>query len=290
MHDTIYDFEKEARARWRDFDDASRKDPEMYERFRRNNPETAKKYFKFWVEQNDRIMSGKSKISPEKLREIENSKKQKVIEKIKAKLDAGVENFPKNKLSKTTSKMLLGAGIGAAAIGGAAIGGKKLYDRRKSKTEGQTEDGVNKNMRDFNEFTDFNKTAYTMEGNKIYLDPGEYKVLPLDAKDKIKDFVKGPLKKGATATARTVGVAAGAVAPVAAIAGTAIAVDKLRQKIIDKKRQEYYARKAGEQAEKAAAYYDEAQLAKEAAIDDYNEACAYEEAALTILDELGYLD
>ena len=42
--------------------------------------------------------------------------------------------------------------------------------------------------------------------------------------------------------------------------------------------------------QKAAAYYDEAQYAKEAALADYNEACAYEEAALTILDELGYLD
>lgn len=45
-----------------------------------------------------------------------------------------------------------------------------------------------------------------------------------------------------------------------------------------------------EQAEKAAAYYDEAQLVKEAAERDYQEACAYEEAALSILDELGYLD
>ena len=43
-------------------------------------------------------------------------------------------------------------------------------------------------------------------------------------------------------------------------------------------------------AEKAAAYYDEAQLVKEAAEADYMEACAYEEAALAILDELGYLD
>ena len=50
------------------------------------------------------------------------------------------------------------------------------------------------------------------------------------------------------------------------------------------------ARKAEKQAEKAAAYYDEAQLAKEAAVEDYNEACAYEEAAIAILDELGYLD
>ena len=50
------------------------------------------------------------------------------------------------------------------------------------------------------------------------------------------------------------------------------------------------ARLAAKQAEKAAAYYDEAQLVKEAAEYDYAEACAYEEAALSILDELGYLD
>ena len=43
-------------------------------------------------------------------------------------------------------------------------------------------------------------------------------------------------------------------------------------------------------AKKAAAYYDEAQLVKEAAEADYKEACAYEEAALSILSELGYLD
>lgn len=43
-------------------------------------------------------------------------------------------------------------------------------------------------------------------------------------------------------------------------------------------------------AEKAAAYYDEAQYAKEAAEADYAEACAYEDAALQILDKLGYLD
>ena len=43
-------------------------------------------------------------------------------------------------------------------------------------------------------------------------------------------------------------------------------------------------------AEKAAAYYDEAQYAKEAAEADYAEACAYEDAALQILNELGYLD
>lgn len=41
---------------------------------------------------------------------------------------------------------------------------------------------------------------------------------------------------------------------------------------------------------KAAAYYDEAQYVKEAAEADYAEACAYEDAAIQILDELGYLD
>ena len=65
--------------------------------------------------------------------------------------------------------------------------------------------------------------------------------------------------------------------PVAAIGGTALALKKHH----DKKK---------EQAEKAAAYYDEAQLVKEAAEADYAEACAYEEAALAILGELGYLD
>ena len=67
----------------------------------------------------------------------------------------------------------------------------------------------------------------------------------------------------------------------AALGGAAVAGKKLYDR---------HKSKAEEQAEKAAAYYDEAQYAKEAAIDDYNEACAYEEAALTILDELGYLD
>ena len=51
-----------------------------------------------------------------------------------------------------------------------------------------------------------------------------------------------------------------------------------------------YDRHKQKQAEKAAAYYDEAQYIKEAAEADYAEACAYEDAALAILDELGYLD
>ena len=50
------------------------------------------------------------------------------------------------------------------------------------------------------------------------------------------------------------------------------------------------ARRQPSMAEKAAAYYDEAQYAKEAALSDYDEACAYEAAALEVLDELGYLD
>lgn len=56
--------------------------------------------------------------------------------------------------------------------------------------------------------------------------------------------------------------------------------------LIAKKRK----KKDEEVAEKAAAYYDEAQLAKEAAANDYEVACAYEDAALSILSELGYFD
>ena len=43
-------------------------------------------------------------------------------------------------------------------------------------------------------------------------------------------------------------------------------------------------------AQKVAAYYEEACLAKEAAENDYNVACAYEDAAMQILSELGLLE
>lgn len=43
-------------------------------------------------------------------------------------------------------------------------------------------------------------------------------------------------------------------------------------------------------AQKVAAYYEEAQLAKEAAEADYEVACAYEDAAMRILGELGLLE
>lgn len=43
-------------------------------------------------------------------------------------------------------------------------------------------------------------------------------------------------------------------------------------------------------AQKVAAYYEEACLAKEAAENDYNVACAYEDAAMQILGELGLLE
>lgn len=43
-------------------------------------------------------------------------------------------------------------------------------------------------------------------------------------------------------------------------------------------------------AQKVAAYYEEAQFAKEAAEADYEVACAYEDAAYQILDELGLLE
>lgn len=50
-------------------------------------------------------------------------------------------------------------------------------------------------------------------------------------------------------------------------------------------------RNTDESVEKQAfAYYEASQMAKEAAQEDYAEACAYEDAALDVLDELGYLD
>lgn len=56
-------------------------------------------------------------------------------------------------------------------------------------------------------------------------------------------------------------------------------------------RNKAYAKAIAKKTEKqASAYYEAAQFAKEAAEADYAEACAYEEAALDILDELGYLD
>lgn len=42
--------------------------------------------------------------------------------------------------------------------------------------------------------------------------------------------------------------------------------------------------------ERALAAYDAAQMQKEAAENDYDSACAYEDAALQIMDELGLLD
>lgn len=99
--------------------------------------------------------------------------------------------------------------------------------------------------------------------------PGEgIKAMPKEMKSKLRN---AQIQRGLA-----YGVPAAALVGGAAVAG---------KKIYDKRKS-----KAEEQAEKAAAYYDEAQLVKEAAVDDYNEACAYEEAALAILDELGYLD
>ena len=49
-------------------------------------------------------------------------------------------------------------------------------------------------------------------------------------------------------------------------------------------------KKNEEDAEKAAAYFEEAQLIKEAAENDYAVACAYEDAAYQILNELGLLE
>lgn len=43
-------------------------------------------------------------------------------------------------------------------------------------------------------------------------------------------------------------------------------------------------------ADRALAAYQVAQMQKEAAENDFDSACAYEEAALQIMDELGLLD
>ena len=88
-----------------------------------------------------------------------------------------------------------------------------------------------------------------------------------------KDIRNARLKRAGAAGATALGVA-----------GAAYGGKKLYDKHQAKKSREE------EVAEKAAAYYDEAQYIKEAAEVDYAEACAYEEAALQILDELGYLD
>ena len=99
--------------------------------------------------------------------------------------------------------------------------------------------------------------------------PGEgVKAMPEDLKKKLR-------------TAQIQRGAAYAIPALALAGGTAYGIHRHNAK----KRQAEQ-----EQAEKAAAYYDEAQYAKEAALADYDEACAYEAAALEVLDDLGYLD
>ena len=72
--------------------------------------------------------------------------------------------------------------------------------------------------------------------------------------------------------------------------GGALALQKINESYKNKLKAEQNRRQSQAAAEKAAAYYDEAQYVKEAAEADYAEACAYEDAAIQILDELGYLD
>ena len=76
----------------------------------------------------------------------------------------------------------------------------------------------------------------------------------------------------------------------AAWVGSELLKHKFRTNRLDKLKAEQNRRQSQKAAEKAAAYYDEAQYIKEAAEADYAEACAYEDAALQILNELGYLD
>lgn len=73
-------------------------------------------------------------------------------------------------------------------------------------------------------------------------------------------------------------------------AGVDLLKHKFRTNRLDKLKAEQNRRQSQYAAEKAAAYYDEAQYIKEAAESDYAEACAYEDAAIQVLDELGYLD
>lgn len=114
--------------------------------------------------------------------------------------------------------------------------------------------------------------ADALKGTDIHNAVSDLKINPRVVSKDFRNKAKGNLALGA---AKTVGAYA---APVAAATTAAVALKKRHD------------RKKEEQAEKAAAYYDEAQLVKEAAERDYQEACAYEEAALEILAELGYLD
>lgn len=75
----------------------------------------------------------------------------------------------------------------------------------------------------------------------------------------------------------------GAGVGAAALAGVGAGTYKLLKNRKNKSQEE-------ETAEKAAAYYEAAVMAKEAAETDYANACAYEDAALEILADLGYID
>ena len=66
--------------------------------------------------------------------------------------------------------------------------------------------------------------------------------------------------------------------------------DLARMKLERQRREGTYGYAPSNLSKAAMAYYDEAQYVKEAAEADYAEACAYEDAAIQILDELGYLD
>lgn len=123
-------------------------------------------------------------------------------------------------------------------------------------------------------------------------------ITQVDAHMKEKGYTKDPIHGDATTAlavveaakkkgllGRGIDLAKAHPYATAGTAAAALAIPTAAALIAKKKKKD-----AEEVAEKAAAYFDEAQLIKEAAANDYEVACAYEDAALSILGELGYFD
>ena len=165
---------------------------------------------------------------------------------------------------KEAYEEILGFGKEAGVKNVAGKVGRGISSASRAVAGAYTAKGYRQARRDYKDFLEANKDLGKKELKKLYKEEG--------------GTAKRRMLTHALSTAGAYAV------PIAAIAGTGLAVKRHR----DKKRAIVEAEAA--QAEKAAAYYDEAQYIKEAAEADYAEACAYEDAALEILDELGYLD